>query len=407
VAAASTTQYLTFYRATGGGQEGLSFLMRRLLQSPALVFHVESGVGDADDRGRRRLTGFEIASRISYLAAGTMPDEALMRAAGSGELDDPRGVQTHMQRLLSSDDGRKKVNDFLRYYAHLREVPDPPAAAGKHIGVDRTTGLGKQMFSETQDFLQHVLWDEEGSFSDLMTSPVAFPRTAALSRILGIDVVAEGSVGRAPTHLGLLHRPALLASVGGRTSPIIRGAHVRKEFLCTPLAFPDPQDVEDRKNEVEGALGDTNKMSSRERATVLTDAAACRSCHVLVNELGFAFEGYDVLGALRTEETAFDNSGNALGTWPVDTTVTDPNIEDGGPEKLSGSLELVKALGEGFSATACLSQRLLEFYRAREVDEDNDGCTLREAEIMGHEGSIQAMVMSALANEDIFWRKQP
>ncbi len=405
--AAEVKSYTDFHKATGGGQDGLAFVLRRMLQAPSLVFHLEQGDGAPASDGRIRLTGFEVASRIAYLTAGTMPDEALMNAARGGALDGMEDVRQHGVRLLASPHGRDKVSDFLRYYARLGSVSDPLAVVAKRAGINQSAGLGAQMRDEGFAFLEHVFWTTRGTFADLMTSTAAFPRSDALARVFGIAVVPSGQVGNAPTHRGLLHRPGLLSAPTGRTSPIIRGAHVRKEFLCANLGLPDADAVEARKNEVEGMVGDTDRMSSRDRATVLTDSSTCRGCHNLINNIGFAFEGYDQLGAPRTEEAVFDQNGALLGTWPIDTRVDDPEIEEFGPTALASSAELTAALAESFTAKACLAQRLLEYYRAREIDSDTDGCSLREAELTTHQGSLQDAVMAALANDDIFWRKQP
>jgi hypothetical protein len=63
--------YLSYYHEAGAGTEGLSYLLRRLLQSPSLVFHVEEGAESRN--GRIRLTDFEVAARISYLTRAPCP----------------------------------------------------------------------------------------------------------------------------------------------------------------------------------------------------------------------------------------------------------------------------------------------------------------------------------------------
>jgi hypothetical protein len=400
--AAEVAGYLAFFRDMGGGSEGLSFLLRRLLQSPALVFHLEDG-GATVSGGRIRLTDFEVASRISYLAASTMPDGPLMEAARRGELQQIDNVRSQLQRLLGQSQARDKLGDFFRFYTRLGIVADPfepPAKAAGVIAKD----LGAEMRRELIDFMDHVFASNGSTFATLMTSDAAFPVSKSLALVFGVDpVTAAQPVAHAPSHRGLLHRPALLASAAARTSPIVRGAHVRKLFLCDELGMPDPAAVQKREDQV----GDIESMSNRDRVTQLTSDSACIACHNLVNPVGFSFEGFDQVGRRRTEEPIFDSGGNVTRTWPIDTRVVDPLIGPDGPPELADSTQLADVLAESPKARACFSRRLFEYYRQRPIDDDKDGCALNQIEVEGRKGSLQSMVTSAVANEDIFWRRQP
>src|SRR5262249_6329258 len=51
------------------------------LQSPAFLYRIEVGDASKAVNGRVPLTSYEMASRLSYLLWGTMPDQALFDAA--------------------------------------------------------------------------------------------------------------------------------------------------------------------------------------------------------------------------------------------------------------------------------------------------------------------------------------
>lgn len=396
------TEYVAFFEASGGGQEGLSYLLRRLLQAPSLVFHIEDGTGDAVD-GRIRLTDFEVASRISYLTADTMPDDALMAAARAGELDSPEAVEDHVRRLLAADTAATKVTDFFRYYSQLTSVADPHPAVAALVGIDDAAGLGAELQAEAYEFFAHVFWRDDGDFAELMASDAAFPRSEALATVFGSAIATGDTPVAAAAHAGAMHRPAMLASGGLRTSPILRGAHVRKRFFCDVMPLPDPAAVEDRQEEV----GDLEGMANRDRVTALTDAPACVGCHAFINPVGFAFEGYDPLGVPRTSETVVDADGNVLATWPIDTRVEDVRLEEGDPITLEDSTTITAAMIESYDARACFAQRVFEYYRLREVDREADGCALLQEERRAHDGTLVDVVVAAIANEDILWRKAP
>jgi hypothetical protein len=189
-----------------------------------------------------------------------------------------------------------------------------------------------------------------------------------------------------------------------RTSPIVRCAHLRKLFLCYELGMPDPDAVAARQEEV----GDIEGMSNRDKATALTDAAACSGCHRMINPVGFAFEGFDPLGAPRTSEVLLDDAGAVVATWPLDTSVAGLTIDDhAGAATYPSSRELASAIAESYSARACIARRMFEYYRLSAVDQTADSCTLHEAEVASHEATLQAVLAATIANDDIFWKREP
>ena len=58
------------------------------------------------DPTARRLTGYEMAARLSFFLTGTTPSDALLDAAAAGELDTREGVRIWATTLLTSTDGR-------------------------------------------------------------------------------------------------------------------------------------------------------------------------------------------------------------------------------------------------------------------------------------------------------------
>ncbi|MBK7860017.1 MAG: DUF1588 domain-containing protein [Archangiaceae bacterium] len=208
----------------------------------------------------------------------------------------------------------------------------------------------------------------------------------------------------APSHPGLLHRPALLAGNAERTSPILRGAHVRKLFLCTSLGTPDPALVAARQMQV----GDLDGLTNRERVTTLTADGACAGCHTLINPAGFPFEAYDQAGMRRTAEQRFDSSGNPTRTQAIDTTVDLPRLDYvGGPSRILDSTELVRALADSQQARACFTQRAFEYLRRSALDSAKDGCALAAAEASAKSGSLRDVLADLISADDTFFRLAP
>ena len=83
----------------------LSYSVSAMLQSPNFLYRVELGEPDPGSSWRR-YTGFEIATRLSYLLTASTPDDELLAAAEAGELDSPSGIRAQTDRLLQHDNGR-------------------------------------------------------------------------------------------------------------------------------------------------------------------------------------------------------------------------------------------------------------------------------------------------------------
>ncbi len=389
---------MAYYKASGG-IEGLKRVFTRILMSPSLTFHLEFGNGQPG--ARIRLTDYEVASRISYRTAGTMPDEALFDAVRKGELAKIENVELHVRRLLKdSASAKAKMADFFRYYLQLNTYGSPNVKAGTAEGIN-VTGLREEMLQETSDYVNHVIWTKKGQFKDLFFSRDVFPRSERMAKILE-TTIASGSTPTTTTdaHAGILLRPGFLATSAERTNPMHRGAIIRKRILCDTLGAPDPNAVNARLNE----LGDLSQVTNRERYSQITNVPQCMSCHTSINPVGFALEGYDQLGKKREIEKIFDQAGTVSSTRPLDLRVTNANIEITAPDTLTDAVDLNAAIGGGNKARACFTQMVFEHQRARPAAIE-DQCALAEIERQASDaGTLLDTFVKGVANEDIFWK---
>lgn len=391
--------YFTHFKASGG-TEGLKRVFMRLLLSPSLAFHVETGATPSG--ARLRLTDYEIASRISYRVIGTLPDAALFEAAAKGELQSLDNVKAHVRRLLTSHRSAKaRVQDFFNYYLQLEKMPEPLALVAQARNID-ANGLRAEMLTELNDFVDNVVWRQEGSFKDLLTSKEVFPRSSRMATILETSIApAMASSQTNAAHAGLVLRPAILSGGTRRTNPMHRGVFVRKRILCEVLGAPNPNAIDARAKEV----GDVSGLPNREGYHLLTSSQSCMGCHATINPAGFALEGYDQLGMTRTQETVFDATGGVAARFPIDTSVDRPLLGPNTPASLKGAEDLVSALAGGDAARSCFARTIFEFQRLRQAA-SADSCAMREVENASlATGSVLEAFIVSVANEDIFWRK--
>jgi hypothetical protein len=137
-------------------QTGIRLVVEAALQSPNFLYMVE--VGSTANKGVKALTGYEVASRLSYLMTGSMPDAALFASAGSGELNTITGIAAVSKRLMASpkfsDQAGKFHTELLGVDAFLDEksVSKPSA---KFPTFDAT--MRAVMIDEPRKFVDYVL----------------------------------------------------------------------------------------------------------------------------------------------------------------------------------------------------------------------------------------------------------
>lgn len=396
---AEASALLTFYKNNGSGTAGLDMVIMRMLLAPPMVFHLE--LGASVQLGRALLTPYEVASRLSYRLTGNMPDAALFTAAGNGSLTTLEGVTTQAERLVTSQESRARVPAFINYYTHTTAVTTPNSFVAAYENV-ALANLNTEYSTELNDFVDYIYYGKSGTFKDLMSSSATFARSTRMANILSTTVVTGTTPGVSNSHQGLLLRPALLASSSMRTSPINRGAHIRKLYLCDEFGSPDPVAVAAQQQ----LVGDIEDMSNRAKVEKLTSAPACQGCHSQINGLGYSFERWSQLGSIRTHEPIFDNAGTFVKSWPIETLATNPNIETGGPSQIFDARDLVAYLGVSRKAQACYAKHLFEYQRLRAASKA-DHCALSEIEMAVNTGTLKSALVRSVANEDIFWKKVP
>ncbi|MBL4688400.1 MAG: DUF1592 domain-containing protein [Nannocystaceae bacterium] len=291
---------------TGGGlyesgsdfEQGISFVVEAFLQAPSFLYRSElTPAGEGQDVVA--LSGYEIASRLSYMMWNSMPDDELFAAAEAGMLDDAQGVQAQARRMLEDPRAADPIEDFhqqwlgMSKYASLSKDPD--------MFPEFVPGMADSMQAETLAFARNTILTNDGTFTDLMTSTDSYvdERLAPLYGLEGefgpeLTPVSLDPAQRAGflTHIGFLAGNAYFAG----TSPIHRGVFVQRQVMCTTI--PDPPGDAD----LELPPFDEELTTTRQRVEHHTSADACQGCHSVINEPGFAFEGYDAIGVLRTEE---------------------------------------------------------------------------------------------------------
>ena len=243
-----------------------------------------------------------------------------------------------------------------------------------------------------------ITLDDGGKFADLFTADFSFVYSENLARLYGIEVPLPGTRAALDpgTRAGLLTRSALLLTSGETTSPIRRGAFVRRKLLCDPIPPPDPNSFP------AGAIQPPSfdpDATGRQRWTQKTSEPQCLGCHGQFNAFGFALESYDAIGRYRDSEPIIDPAtGMELKRLPIDTAVD--VVLDSEPVHVSGAVELGQAFSQSPRAQDCLATQWLRFTAGRH-ETDADACVLGDVASAMAQGSslLDALQQAVLAPE--------
>lgn len=342
-------------------RNGTQLLIEAILQSPLFLYRVE--LSDRQDGDRViPLSGYEVASRLSFMLWNTLPDTTLLDAARDGILDTPAGIESHARRLLNDERAADSVDDFHRQWLHYDDYEDLAKSPSLHPDWD--PAIGDALVEETQRFIRHVVLEQESTYTELMTASYGFVNQE-LADIYGVEGTFGSSLSSMPVNLDPTQRAGLITKAGflashaypNQDSPIHRGVFVQRQFLCTTLRPPTFQIDPNLP-----ALSDTIR-TTRQQVEEHTAAVECQQCHGTINPTGFAFSHYDATGAYRTEENgeSVDSSGSLM--------------IDGERRSFEDAVEVARLLAQSEQSQRCYLSQWFQYANGR-VTAPEDVCTL-------------------------------
>jgi hypothetical protein len=289
-------------------EAAIRLALRAVLASPQFLFRLEQ----VRDPGLPPSGDFELASRLSYFLWSSLPDDEMLQLAARGMLRRRDVLRAQARRLLADRRARAFLADFAEQWLQTRRLgelaPDPKRFP------DFDEALRSAMIEETRLFCRSVQ-EEDRSILDFIDAEDTFvnerlARHYGLTGVLGDDF-RRISIAETPRR-GIVTQASVLAVTSNptRTSPVKRGKWVLENVLGMAPA-PPPSGVEALKDE--GSVGAARTL--RERMERHRADPRCASCHGRMDPLGFALEGFDALGAVRTHDDGhpIDDSGRLPG----------------------------------------------------------------------------------------------
>ncbi len=340
---------------TDAYSSGLQLVLTAMLQSPGFLYRLELGSQSVD--GLFELDGFEVATELSYLIWGTTPDDELLTQAASGGLDTPEGIKAQATRLLNDERALTGYVRFVDQWLGLTQLDTVQKDPMTYPELDPDIRTALAM--ETQEFIRYVLEEKDGRLDELLTAPYSF-LSPELATYYGVTHPSGSGFQQVDfddaQHAGLLTQGSVLVthSMANSSSPIHRGKLVRERLLCQKLSPPPPNIV------VEVPPVDPN-ASNRERFSVHSANEPCKSCHRLIDPIGFGFEHFDGIGRFQSDDRGFpiDTKGEILATDNTDTT-------------FEGVPELGAILADSPDVQSCVA---LQWYRWGYAQEETEETT--------------------------------
>lgn len=366
--------------------ESVGLVLQAILLSPHFLYRVEYGAPSADGSAASILD-YEMASRLSYLLWGSMPDAALFASAAAGGLRTPDQVEAEARRMLEHPRAHTMVRHFHRQWLVYADI----AQVVKDIALypDYGTDLAIAQGAATDALVEHVVWQGTGTLQELVGASYMFvddrlatyyglpaPGGDGLQRITPVDRDVAG----------ILTDGAMLAvhAKPHETHPILRAMFVRERLLCSPPP-PPPEDVDLTPPPV-----DPN-ATTRERYEQHRSDPSCSGCHALLDPLGFGFENFDATGRWRTLENgiAIDASGELSGT-----------DVDG---EFVGARGLADRLAGSSMVGACYAKQWFRYGYGRVESQEADACTIDNLQTaFAESGDDVRELLIALTQTDAF-----
>lgn len=277
--------------------------VRAALVSPAFLFRTEEvqTVG-----GAYRVSGRELANRLSYFLWMSQPDERLAELGARGSLADGAVLEAEVVRMLRDPRSQRMSRHFGMQWLRI-------GGLGQKIRPDRA------LYANADDALLEAMKEESVLFVDsvfredlplktLLDADYTFANERLAAHYGMPGVAGEemrrvrfdgGGTGRG----GVLTQASVLTVTSSprRSSPVFRGKWILDVVLGQPPP-PPPPNVPELGAAAEKGVGSLRDALGAHRAD-----AACASCHDRIDPLGFALEAFDATGRLR--EGLVDNAG--------------------------------------------------------------------------------------------------
>ncbi len=332
----------------GADRDALRSVAEAMLQLPSFLYRTEAGAPGSKN-ANNRMTPFEVAAALASFFWESPPDAALLDAASSGRLAMSDGVEKEARRLAADPRARAALARFMLQWLDIRNIELQTRDVKTFPGF--SPAVVNSMLQETARFAEATVFDGDSSMKTLLRGKTTF-LDKTLADFYGFGQAASDALVEVPApafKAGILTQGSFMLAHAGDslTSPIKRGAFVRRRLLCNPI-LPAPPNAPKKVDPPSGGQS-VKDVFNQDRTP------GCMGCHRLMNPIGFGFENIDAVG--RTRQTynglPIDSSGEI---WTPDFSQSLP---------FTGEVGLFETLSSMPEVLDCFTSRLYQFALGR------------------------------------------
>ena len=270
-------------------QEVLAFV----LTSPHFLYLPEYHAKDGDSQ-KVALNDFELASRLSYLFWGSMPDRELMALAQQRKLNANNVLGVQVERLLADKRSWNFVESFAGQWLDVEGVDG--VAVNPEYFPDFDESLKEDMKKESLHFFAEVLYDKLSCLNFIDSDFVML--NDRLADFYEIEKPKSGDfvkVKLQPDSIrgGVLTQASFLLgnSNGAESNPIYRATWFRDRILGDPAGDP-PADVP----EIDEESPENKKLTLKQQLEKHRQQTSCNRCHKSLDPWGIPLERFNAVG---------------------------------------------------------------------------------------------------------------
>jgi hypothetical protein len=378
-----------------GFQNGVQAMLEALIQSPYFLYHLELEE-EAMPPGKTPVTGYSMASRLSYLLWGSIPDATLLAEAAAGRLTTPDQITAQATRMVADPRAMAGMRSFYEQWLRVLDLPTSKIlnpVTNVDYGTLYTADVQTSLRASFDAQVDAALWGPADSVKALLTGTDAYvdANVAPIFGMTGVTGTTMQKIAMNPAQrAGIMTHPAIMATFATESSshPIKRGVFFWDKFLCQPLPNPPAN--------VPPFVAPTPGESLRQDFETMTaDPVACQPCHMRINPIGFLFEHYDSMGYYRTT----DSNGQPVNSVTTVVGTGDPALDT----MTADAVQLASHLGMDDSKVAtCMVNQVYRYAVHRhEASGDAAALTTLTATFNQSGRSVKAL-LPALAQSEAF-----
>jgi len=311
-------------------ETGVKRVVLLTLMSPEFLYR---------EHGRNQFDDAAMASWLAFTLWDSLPDDQLLEAARKNELRTREQVTRQVDRMLQDPRTRDKLNQFFTQWLRLDRMPE--IVKSQELFPDFNARIVSDLRDSLELFLNELLESPEADFRRLFLDDSLYVN-GRLSQFYGGELAADAPFEKISfkekARSGVLTHPLLLAGFAydQESSPIHRGVFIARSLLGRRLK-PPPEAVAPLAPDLHADL------TTRARVLLQTSADACRTCHYMINDLGFSLEHFDATGRYR--ELDKDHPVDAHGVYLNRAGV---EVSFAGSEEISEFLVAAPEVHEAF-----------------------------------------------------------